>query len=308
VAMAAEQLKSRQLTNAREMTREEWLESRRKGIGGSDCAAILGINQYKGALGVFIDKTEGSTFEGNFHTEFGNWMEPHIREEFPKRFKKFEGIDINVYEYPFVLQHPDKDHYIANIDGIIEHPEHGVGIIEIKTASEMQWKKWIDDEVPDEYYCQVQHYLNVTGLEYAYIVALVGKRLLWKHIPRSDAFLAVMEAKLDEFWFSYIIPKIAPAPQGVEGDTDMLKAMYSAESGGTLVELPELVDAYQEYKEVDTQIKQLEMQKEAFKQQVMQNMGTAEVAYIGDKKVTWKTVNRKGYEVKPTSYRSLRIG
>lgn len=308
MAMAAEQLKSRQLTSAKEMTREEWLESRRKGIGGSDCAAILGVNQYKGALGVFIDKTEGSTFEGNIHTEFGNWMEPHIREEFPKRFKRVEGIDINVYEYPYVLQHPAKEHYIANIDGIVEHPEFGTGIIEIKTASEMQWKKWLDDEVPDEYYCQVQHYLNVTGLEYAYIVALVGKRLLWKHIPRSSEFIALMEAKLDEFWFSYIVPRVAPPPQGVEGDTDMLKALYAHESAGTLVELPGMMDQYLHYKDVDRQIKELEQEREAFRQRVMQEMGEAEIAYIGEKKITWKTINRKGYEVKPSSFRMLRIG
>ena len=168
MSMAAEQMHALKITNANEITREEWLESRRKGIGGSDVAAILGVNPYKSSFGVYVDKVEGSTFEGNVHTEFGNWMEPHIRAEFPRRFKRFEGVDIEVYEYPYVLQHPAIEFFIANIDGIVEHPEHGTGIIEIKTAGEMQWKQWQEDEIPDAYYCQVQHYLNVTGLAYAY--------------------------------------------------------------------------------------------------------------------------------------------
>ena len=29
-----------------EMTHQEWLEDRRKGIGGSDVATILGLNKY----------------------------------------------------------------------------------------------------------------------------------------------------------------------------------------------------------------------------------------------------------------------
>ena len=29
------------------MTREEWLEERKNGIGGSDAATILGLNPYK---------------------------------------------------------------------------------------------------------------------------------------------------------------------------------------------------------------------------------------------------------------------
>ncbi|EGO6519698.1 YqaJ viral recombinase family protein, partial [Enterococcus faecalis] len=29
------------------MSYQEWLEDRRKGIGGSDVATILGLNQYK---------------------------------------------------------------------------------------------------------------------------------------------------------------------------------------------------------------------------------------------------------------------
>lgn len=307
VAMAAEKLQSITLTNAHEITHEEWLESRRKGIGGSDVAAILGLNPYKSSFGVYVDKVEGSTFEGNIHTEFGNWMEPHIRAEFPRRFKKFEGIDISVYEYPFVLQHPVVDFFIANLDGLMERPEYGTGIIEIKTASEMQWKQWQEDDIPDAYYCQVQHYLNVTGLPYAYVVALVGKRLLWKMVPRNDEFISLISTRLIEFWDNYVIPKVAPMPSGLDDDTDILKRLYGKEQPGAYVELHGSQTDYDRYKELAASIKELGMEQEAIKQRFMQAMGTSELAFVGKKKITWKTTERKGYTVQPTSFRSLRV-
>lgn len=313
-AMAAEQLlrqvptlKCRYLADASELTREQWLELRRKGIGGSDTAPILGLSPYKSIFGIYVEKVEGSTFEGNIHTEFGNWMEPHIREEFPKRFFKAEGIDVAVFEYPYVLQHPTIDIFMANLDGVMEHPEYGTGIIEIKTASEMQWKQWQDDELPDSYYCQVQHYLNVTGLDYAYIVALVGKKLLWKYISRNDEFISLVSERLIDFWNTYIIPKEAPSPMGLDDDADILKKLYGKEAAGKLVDLPDHQNDYDRYKEIAKEVKELEQEQEAIKQKFMQAMGDCEVAFIGKKKVTWKTTERKGYVVQPTSYRSLRV-
>jgi len=39
-----------------EMDRAEWLEWRRKGLGGSDCSAILGLNKYKPAFEIYAEK------------------------------------------------------------------------------------------------------------------------------------------------------------------------------------------------------------------------------------------------------------
>ena len=63
---------------------------------------------------------------------------------------------------------------LANLDGILEHQELGKGILEIKTATchsygiyKLKWKT----EIPIEYYLQVQHYLAVTGWDYAVLYA-----------------------------------------------------------------------------------------------------------------------------------------
>ncbi len=295
------------LANRNDLTEDEWLEIRRKsGIGGSEMAAILGVNPYQSPLSVYYDKVEGSDFEGNIHTEFGNWMEPHIRDEFPKRFLKTDDIQIQVYEYPYVIQHKKYPFLIGNIDGIMIHPELGTGIIEIKTASERNWQSWEEDKLPDMYYVQVMHYLAITDLSYAYIVALVGKRLLWKHIPRNEDIIKIIARQAKDFWHDHVLAKIPPAPIGLGSDTDTLKKLYPEEDG-QVVELHEYQDKRDKYKELMKQKTEVEKEIETIKQQFMAAMGESETAMVGDRKVTWKTVNRKGFTVKPSSSRQLRI-
>jgi len=300
-------IKARVIADVSDMPEKDWLKLRRHYLGASEVSAVLGINPYKSCFGVYVDKVEGSSFEGNIHTEFGNWMEPHIREEFPKRFLRDEGIEIKVSAYPYMLQHPEHDCLSVNLDGIVEHPEYGAGVIEIKTAGEMQWKQWQEDELPDMYFCQIQQELSITGLSYAYVVALVGKRLLWKYVARDDEFIELMTPQLVEFWNDFVVAKQAPAPMGLDDDTNILKNLHEKEDSGKYVELHDHQGDYDRYKELAAEIKALGMEQEAIKQKFMQALGDAELGFVGNKKVTWKTTHRKGYTVEPTSYRSLRV-
>jgi predicted phage-related endonuclease len=206
-----------------------------------------------------------------------------------------------------MLQHPEHDFLSVNLDGIMEHPEYGTGVIEIKTAGEMQKKEWQDDEIPAAYYCQIMQELSITGLSYAYVVALVGKQLLWKYIPRNEEFISIMTGLLTDFWYDHIVAKEPPLPAGLDDDTKTLKALYGTEEADSVVEMHDCQTDYDRYKELAKEIKELGQEQEAIKQKFMQTMGLAEVAFIGNKKITWKTTERKGYEVKPTSFRAMRI-
>ena len=42
--------------NVSNLSRAEWLEERRKGIGGSDAAAVAGLNPWRSAAAVYLDK------------------------------------------------------------------------------------------------------------------------------------------------------------------------------------------------------------------------------------------------------------
>ena len=44
------------LVNTADLPEEEWLEYRRRGIGGSDAAAILGVSPFATARDLYYDK------------------------------------------------------------------------------------------------------------------------------------------------------------------------------------------------------------------------------------------------------------
>lgn len=56
-------MKLNKVVSTLEMPHEEWLRYRKKGIGGSDAGAICGVNKYRSAVSVFLDKTTEQTSE-----------------------------------------------------------------------------------------------------------------------------------------------------------------------------------------------------------------------------------------------------
>lgn len=45
------------IATTKNMPRETWLQLRRNGIGGSDAGAVCGVNPYRSAFNVYMDKT-----------------------------------------------------------------------------------------------------------------------------------------------------------------------------------------------------------------------------------------------------------
>ena len=296
------------LVDTRTITHEEWLTWRKKGIGGSDVSALLGLNPWRSPLALYYDKVgENEDEEESIAMQLGKELEPFLRQKFEKWMLKNEGLVIEVEEEPFMMQHPDFEWALANIDGKFEHSEKGLCGLELKATSEFNRANWIDDELPSFYYVQIQWYMGVTGIETFYVGYLIGNRKFdAKEIPRNDEVIEEMFRQAKDFWYDHVLAKIPPAPIGLGSDTDTLKKLYPEEDGQA-IELHEYQDKRDKYKELMKQKTEVEKEIEAIKQQFMAAMGDAELAMVGDRKVTWKTVSRKGFTVKPSSSRQLRI-
>lgn len=148
-------------------SREKWLEARKKYIGGSDVACILGLNPWKTNQQLYREKkglVMPDDLSDNPLVAYGTNAEPHIRALFELDHKelKVEYIPDNSWrntKYPFAA---------ASLDGSTEDENGRKGILEIKTASitsGQQASKW-KDRIPDNYYCQVLFYLGVTEWDY----------------------------------------------------------------------------------------------------------------------------------------------
>lgn len=153
-------------------SREEWLAARKNYIGGSDAAAVLGLNPYKSNLELWQEKTGIVTPEDiseKPYVKYGTQAEMHLRGLFRLDFPEYqvEYIENNLWlndKYPFAH---------ASLDGWLTDHDGRKGVLEIKTTNilqSMQKEKW-DHRIPDNYYIQVLHYLMVTEFDFAVLKA-----------------------------------------------------------------------------------------------------------------------------------------
>ena len=77
------------LVETESLSREQWLEYRRLGIGGSDVAAIMGISPFRTARDIYYDKlgiAEVGGYEGNWVAmEMGSLLEGLVAEIFRRK-------------------------------------------------------------------------------------------------------------------------------------------------------------------------------------------------------------------------------
>ena len=271
---------------------DDWYKLREKRIGGSDIGAILGVNKYKSIIDVYIDKTEGSSFEGNESTYWGHIHESTIMKEFGKRHKEFI-----VYQAPYSVI---DDFLIANLDGVLKDKENGeYGVLEIKTTNAYNYKDWDGDVVPQYYYAQVQHYLMLTGYKFAYIAVLIGGNHYKDFkIERNEEDIELIRNKATEFYNENILKLIPPMPDGSDAYMDHLKKKALEIENNEVIELVDFGEKVETLKNVTREKKELEKTEKLLKEEIMLEMIRKNTlkAVVGKSKfniLTKKTLNKK---------------
>lgn len=245
------------------MSVEEWRGKRKNSIGGSDAGAIIGMNKWASPLTVYLDKKGITKFEGNEATRRGTWLEAPIRE------KCREELGIIIEEVPYMFYSNDYDFMSANIDGLVYVEEaktiagveiNGLGGHEIKTSE--RGDGFSDNEVPDSYYAQVQHYMKVLDLPYFILSAYIINKNEIKHyvIKKDDAFIKELVEKEKDFWENYITKEVMPAPSGCDADGSAINVLLEG-SAETLVLDEEAERLCAEYSLINKEIKDKEYRK-----------------------------------------------
>mgnify|MGYP001276816094 CR=1 FL=1 len=266
-------------------SRQEWLNARKKGIGGSDAPVVLGLSKYKTPFELWLEKTD-QTFVDESQSEaayFGSLLEDLVAKEFEKRTGK------KVRRNNFILQHPKYDFIIANIDRKVVGEN---ALLECKTASAYYAKEWENDEVPAPYLVQVQHYMGVTGYEKAYIAVLIGgQKFVWKEVERDDELIDMIFQAERHFWHEHVEKNIPPKLDGSSAAEEYLKKRYSNAEPGKTVDLKhEYKEKIQELLSLKETIKQLEEQKKALENEIKNELKDAEYGFVGNYQVNWKQV------------------
>ena len=74
-------------------SRDEWLERRRSYIGGSDAAAVVGLNPYKTNVELWQEKTgqlQPKDISGEIYVKYGHDAEAPLRELFKLDFPDYQ--------------------------------------------------------------------------------------------------------------------------------------------------------------------------------------------------------------------------
>ena len=270
------------------MSHEEWLERRKHTIGGSDAAAIVGLNPYSSQYSLFAEKTgKIPGFGGNLATEVGTFLEEFVAKKFEQETgKKVRRENAFIYndEYPWAH---------ANVDRVICGES---ALLEIKTTDSLNMKKFKGGEYPLNYYAQIVHYLGVTGKERCYLAVLIGnKEFLWFTIERDEAEIAALMSAEADFW-ELVKTDTPPAVDGAQATTRAVSAIYADSEDSTRCDLFSYQADLDEFTALNRQIKELESRRDEHANRVKAFMGDSGFGDCEKFRVSWKTQTRRTFD------------
>ena len=280
-----------QVADTRDMSRQEWLDFRRKGIGGSDAAAILGLSPWASPLDVYLSKTGELPTESDEPSDamrFGSILEDIVAQEFSRR------TGLKVRRRNAMLQHKDYPFMLANLDRRIV----GGGILECKTANAFTAGDWADG-VPEHYMCQVQHYLAVTGEKFAYIAVLIGgQKFEFARIERDEPFISTIIDYERTFWHDNVLAGKAPEIDGSESAGELLKQLFPQSNKATINLPASALELITQYEVASADEKDAKARKDAAGNKLKMMLGENEIGLLGDRRIKWSTVTKNGFDGK----------
>ena len=300
------------IANTKDMPKDEWLKKRKCGIGGSDASSILGFNPYKSSMAVYIEKIDEIRYahvanglkgkpvaqnsdnnlskecyvytdnKNSYKMELSNKLKSFVANEFTlktgKKVRNINGILRND-KYPFA---------IANIDRAVVGEK---AFLECKVTNSFNKKEWIKT-IPIHYKIQMNHYMAVTGASHCYVAVLIGNEELVIHKLERDEDYIEEIMKLEEiFWNNCILGNELPMPDGSSDYSKTLDTLYKDSKCEELI-LFEAEKILERYDEVVKIYKDFEKEKKAIEQYLKLQMKNYEIAYVGDRKITWKKQER----------------
>lgn len=284
----------RKIVSTENLSHEEWLEWRKKGIGGSDASVILGINPFKSTLELWNEKVQDilETEDENEAAYWGHKLESVVREEFTSR------TGLRVYTEPYLLQHTQYSFMQANLDGFIYDTVYGNCIFEAKTASAYKASDWAYG-VPDEYYAQLQHYMAVTGYHGAYIAALIGgNKFVWKFVERDKLYIQNLIRKEKLFW-QHVETETPPPIDGTKTTAAFLDSCFPLAEDKEVLQLDEddwqWVELYQDAKEKEKAAKE---QKQLAENRLKALMQKHEKATLNGAEISWQEIQSEKFDSK----------
>lgn len=268
------------------MLTEKNKENRKKGIGASEAAIVMGLNPNISPYQLWLEKTgraEHPDLSDVPQVYWGNILEDIIAQEYEKRNNcKVRRVTNTLFhkEFPFMLCHLDR-----KIEGLSK-------ALECKFAmawSQSEWGKSGTDEVPLPYIVQVQYQMAVTDYQEGDLAVNIGGCDYRQYsFKRDEELIKKIMADVSEFWECVI--KDSPPPLRDWNDAVLA---YPFSNGNLIEAEDEIVKTVDDYRNINTQIKLLDSEKQKMKTKLTLFMKDAEgIRSRNEVLATWKTDTR----------------
>ena len=254
-----------------------WLEQRLKDVTSTEVSALYGLSPYMSEFELYHQKKDAQVvrIEENERMKWGKRLEATIAQG------AAEDQGWNIEKFDVYMR--DADHRIgSSFDFKIDSKSDGVGILEIKNVDSLVYhRNWIDDgngniEAPEHIELQVQHQMEVAGIEWCAIVALVGgntQKIVMRNRDRQIG--SDIRARVKAFW-EMIEAGRAPSPDYTQDAQFIIKQLRNQAEEGLIAEADqELEDLIVQYAFTKREASDMEKISQQYKAQILDRVGNA---------------------------------
>jgi len=270
---------------------DQWLEDRKKGIGGSDIGCILGLNKWKTPLMVWEEKTgRRNEVVDNDLTRSGHRLEPVVADWFAES----TGLQL-INPGNHVMKHKTHDWCIGTPDRITHKGNEDpatVGVLEIKTTGQ----SFDISTIPPYWFTQANWYAGIYRSNYSqsscmqnYIAWFERVTGHFDSVPLDfdPSFFQYMVDQAGQFWENYVLKDTPPPP--VNSD-DVLRLYPKHLTGKTIEASRELIEIIERLHDANARLKEAKQAKDEIDEKIKFIMCDAEAVMVdGAPAVTWKS-------------------
>lgn len=266
--------------------RADWLTARRRGIGSSDLAAILGLSSYGNELTVYYDKRGELPLE-NDDSEPALWgrsLEENVAREWARRNRttgRRVGLVANI----------DRPWQMCTLDRRVLQCPINQGeqcALEIKCRHAMKAPMWRRG-CPDDVLAQTLHQADTCGFDHMHVAVLIGGndyRQFTVRVADHEQLVLDLRAAAGDLWAR--IQTGRPPVMSADADPgpllDLYRRLHPERSGVVRIDRDgDAQDALADYLDACATATAADKRKKAAQARMLGALGGAEMAVMGDR-------------------------
>jgi putative phage-type endonuclease len=267
------------------MLTPEQRQQRKSCLGSSDMAAVLGLDPFKNAADVYLEKTgKLKEQEETKVMKRGNYLEPAILN--------FAQDILGNLNRNVLFKAPGDLPLASNVDAEVIQTGYAVEAKSVGLFVNEHWGEESSDEIPDRVIIQCHVHMICTCTDFCHVpVYLSAREFVMFGVKLSEKIVDVICTEAASFWYN-CVQKDTPPENVVPAESVMKRIRREPK---TIVDIPPIVETLvTQWQEKNTAFTVAKKEKEAANAEVINLLGVSEAGQLanGDM-VTYLSQSRK---------------